>query len=71
MTDAANPLLGFIPLVVIVAIVIPPFWMIFGKAGFSKWLSLLMFIPIVNLIVLYFVAFSRWPNTSSRKRHTP
>lgn len=44
-----------------VAIVIIPFWKIYAKAGFSKWLSLLMIVPLVNLIVLYVVAFSTWP----------
>ncbi len=44
-----------------IVIVIIPFWKIYAKAGFSKWLSLLMVVPIVNLIVLYVVAFSTWP----------
>ena len=48
-------------LVIGFAIVIIPFWKIYAKAGFSKWLSLLMIVPLVNLIVLYVVAFSTWP----------
>ncbi|MDT8385796.1 MAG: hypothetical protein RRB22_15440 [Gammaproteobacteria bacterium] len=52
---------GPIMWVVIAIIVIIPFWAIFSKAGYSKWLSLLMVIPIVNLIALYFLAFSAWP----------
>jgi hypothetical protein len=44
-----------------IAIVIIPFWKIYAKAGFSKWLSLLMIVPLVNLIVLYVVSFSTWP----------
>ncbi len=44
-----------------IAIFIIPFWKIYEKAGFSKWLSLLMILPVVNLIVLYVVAFSTWP----------
>ncbi len=49
------------------ALVIVPFWFIFPKAGYSKWLSLLMVVPLVNVIALYFLAFSQWPgqrNTS-------
>lgn len=42
------------------AIVLVPFWKIFSKAGFSGWLSLLMLVPLVNLIVLYVIAFSNW-----------
>lgn len=37
-----------------------PFWKIFSKAGFSGWLALLTIIPLVNLIVLYYVGFSKW-----------
>jgi hypothetical protein len=43
------------------AIVIIPFWKIYTKPGFSKWLSLLMTVPLINLIVPYVVAFSPWP----------
>ncbi len=43
------------------AIYVIPFWFILSKAGYSKWLSLLMFFPIVNFILLYFLAFSNWP----------
>jgi hypothetical protein len=42
------------------AIVLPPYWMIFKKAGFSPWLALLILVPIANLLVLYIVAFSAW-----------
>ena len=41
-------------------IAVIPYWMIFKKAGFSPWLSLLFFVPVANIIVLYVVAFSRW-----------
>lgn len=40
---------------------IPPFWKIFKKAGFSPALSLLMLLPIVNLIMLYVVTSSNHP----------
>jgi hypothetical protein len=45
---------------VILLLVISPHWFIFKKAGFSPWLSLLMFVPLVNLFMLYFLAFARW-----------
>jgi hypothetical protein len=45
---------------VVVLIVIIPYWKIFGKAGFPRVLSILMLVPLVNLIVLYVVAFSQW-----------
>lgn len=37
-----------------------PYWFIWKKAGFSPWLSLLMFVPLVNLVMLYVLAFSQW-----------
>jgi uncharacterized protein (DUF983 family) len=53
-----GPIMWLIAAIVIVL----PFWFIFEKAGYSKWLSLLMLIPLVNIIALYFLAFSKWPN---------
>ena len=37
------------------------YWRIFSKAGYSGALSLLMFIPIANIIVLCVLAFGKWP----------
>lgn len=36
-------------------------WKIFSKAGYSGALSLLMLVPIANLIVILYLAFSTWP----------
>ena len=46
--------LCFLPLLIV------PYWRIFSRAGFAGVLSLLMLVPLVNLIVLYYVAFARW-----------
>jgi hypothetical protein len=46
--------------ILVFPIFVIPFWRIFSKAGFAGALSLLMIIPLVNLIVLYIVAFSEW-----------
>jgi len=43
-------------------ILIIPFWQLFSKAGYSGWWSLLMIVPLVNLITLYVLAFSSWPS---------
>ena len=34
---------------------------IFIKAGYNRWLCLLMIIPIVNIVLLLWFAFSKWP----------
>ncbi len=56
---ALLPFILFMGVVGTVVAVIP-YWMIFKKAGFNPWLSLLFFVPIANIIILYVVAFSRW-----------
>ena len=32
-----------------------------GKTGNNQWLGLLMLVPIANLILLIWLAFSEWP----------
>ena len=46
---------------VMIAIAIMAYWRIASKAGYSGILSLLMVLPLVNIIVLLFFAFSDWP----------
>lgn len=59
---AAMAVLAFMPFFILVgmAIAIIPYWFIWKKAGFSPWLSLLVVVPLVNLIMLYVLAFSEW-----------
>jgi hypothetical protein len=37
------------------------FWKILGRMGFPPWLAIMASIPIVNLILLYYVALTPWP----------
>ncbi|HTZ89012.1 MAG TPA: hypothetical protein VMA71_01650 [Alloacidobacterium sp.] len=59
---ALQAMLVFMPFFVLIGaiIVIIPYWMIWKKAGFSPWFSLLMFVPLVNLVMLYVLAFAEW-----------
>jgi hypothetical protein len=41
-------------------IYILPFWFICKKAGFSPFLSLLIMVPLGNLILIYILAFADW-----------
>ena len=43
-----------------ILVVLPPYWMIFKKAGFSPWLSILTLLQGVKWIVLWVVALSEW-----------
>ncbi len=45
-----------------VIVFVIPFWKIFEKAGFNPVFSLVMVIPIVNLVALYVLAFADWPD---------
>ena len=59
-----SPIQLLIVILLCVAIFVLPYWQIFKKAGYSRWLSLLMLIPLVNLGLLYFLAFAPWPSAS-------
>ena len=50
---------GFFGVFISILMIIP-YWFIFKKAGFSPFLALLMFVPLINIIMLYFLAFSHW-----------
>jgi len=54
--------LGPLTMLVFAALIIVPFWFIFKKAGYPQWLGLLMVVPMVNLVMLYILAFSDWPS---------
>ena len=45
----------------ILILLVLPFWKIFSKAGFSGWWSLSIFLPIINILAIYILAFSKWP----------
>jgi hypothetical protein len=42
-------------------IAVAPFWRICSRVGHSPWLSLLMIVPLANIICVYYLAFSEWP----------
>lgn len=47
-------------------ITVLPFWRICTKAGFPGPVSPLMLIPLVNIIVLFYIAFAEWPASHVR-----
>jgi hypothetical protein len=55
----------------IFAIFIVPFWQILKKAGFPPALSLLVWIPLIGLVVLYYVAFADWKAVGNRSANLP
>ena len=53
---------------VAIAIKVLIFCKIFGKAGYSWALGLLMLVPIANIIMAFFLAFGDWPVCKELRR---
>lgn len=53
-------------MLIIAFIVIIPSWRICQRAGYSGWLGILAIVPMINLALLYFMAFSSWPSEKTR-----
>jgi len=49
-------------LIISLAIFVIPGWRIARKAGYPGAMSLLLLIPMLNIVFLWIFAFSRWPN---------
>jgi hypothetical protein len=56
--------------VLVIALLIWAFLAIFGRilrrAGYSRWWLLTMFVPVLNLIMLWVFAFADWPVFKAR-----
>lgn len=48
-------------MLVIAIVVVIPAWRICQRTGHPGWLGILVLIPVINLIFLYFLAFTDWP----------
>lgn len=64
--DPSAMMAGMMGIFLIVTLLITLFfifiyWKIFSKAGYSGALSLLLLVPIANLIVIVWFAFADWP----------
>ncbi|MBB3222727.1 hypothetical protein [Pseudoduganella umbonata] len=44
-----------------IAVFTIPMWRIAVKAGYPGFASLLMYIPLLNIVVLWMFAFMKWP----------
>ncbi len=65
-TSAAQAASGILLVISIISLAFTIFfiiiwWKIFAKTGYSGALSLLLFVPIANIIVLCVLAFGEWP----------
>ncbi len=58
--------LGPFGLVITAVIVVVPFFQLWKRTGHNGWISLLMLLPIVNIVMLYVLAFKDWPALPKR-----
>lgn len=42
-------------------LIVVPFFQLWKRTGHNGWISLLMLVPMVNLVMLYVLAFKKWP----------
>jgi hypothetical protein len=47
---------------ILAVIAVVPFWRICKRVGYSPWLSLLILVPLGNLVFIYYLAFAQWPS---------
>lgn len=56
--------------VVVIALIVWAFVAVFGRvlarAGYSRWWLITMFVPLLNLIMLWVFAFAAWPALKAR-----
>ena len=52
---------GLIALIIYGAVIVVPFFQLWKRTGHNGWIALLMLVPLVNLIMIYVLAFKRWP----------
>jgi hypothetical protein len=48
-------------LFLVLSIYIVPVWRVLSKAGYSGAWSILSFVPILNIVMLWVFAFTTWP----------
>ncbi len=59
---------GIIPLLILLALVVVPYWKLWSRTGHSGAWGLLMLVPLANIISLWVLAFKDWPVLRDRNR---
>lgn len=47
-------------------VLVVPAWKLCSRLGFPGWFGVLILVPLVNLALLYFLAFAPWPGENPR-----
>jgi len=67
MIGTSESMLVFAIWIIVWILPVIVFWKICSKAGFSGALSLLMLVPLANIVLPLFVAFAEWPALKNSK----
>ena len=58
--------IGILLLVLLVWAFVAIFGRILMRAGYSRWWLLTLFVPVVNLVMVWVFAFANWPGSKAR-----
>jgi hypothetical protein len=58
---------GLIPILILLVLVVIPYWKIWQRTGHSGAWGLLMLVPLANIISLWVLAFKKWPALGGRE----
>jgi uncharacterized membrane protein YhaH (DUF805 family) len=61
-SGTAFSIVNLVIIAIVLVIYLVPIVMILRKAGYSGWWCLILFVPIVNIIMLWVFAFAKWPS---------
>lgn len=57
----SSAIIQLLVLILYASVIVIPFYQLWKRTGHNGWIALLMIIPIVNLVLLYVLAFKDWP----------
>ena len=61
-------LTGILMIAVFAVVFVLPWYKLWKRTGHNGWIGLLMLLPFVNIIMLYVLAFKKWPALSDRNK---
>jgi len=64
-------MMWFLWMLIMGIIAVLPFWKICQKAGLAPAISLLLLIPFINLVTIYYIAFVEWPALRGKQQQPP
>ncbi len=53
--------MALVTILIIAVLTVVPFWRILPRAGLPSWVALFSIVPVGALVLLWVMAFRRWP----------